>query len=426
MRIGKYLYIAAVLLIFFSHPVLAAEDTIENIHVHLSAGDTKVLPANAQKRMTKSISTIGEQLLLGRRTTEVAANHAAYEKLIQEVFDRVLVGYSIQAVQLLPSNQTAEIRLMLTPWGETVHQAVLEVDYGGAAPEIVQLMRQDMGNLQKTIDEALIGLPVDSIDWAGSVAKSVVREELESRLPEFRSSLDIIPGERTVVKLTLSPTSPIVQNVHVALRSHTIPNLLLEQIRPGLETVANNLSGIPVAFIDRHREYFTRRMSEITQNHTLAKRYGLTFTPGINAAPEAEITLKAETNLYNVTLEGYLDMGRYEDNTSFKLHVGKNFDKKTELFIETIFIPGNVTWRFMPGILYHHDDTSVGTKYDISSERFILLFNQYLGHRWSVRFERTPAERRNEIGLRYKLHEFISAEYVFNSSEKWLRIVGHL
>ncbi|MCE5286577.1 MAG: hypothetical protein LLG02_12120 [Pelosinus sp.] len=426
MRIVKYIFLLSAVLMVFSCPVFAAEDTIQAVSVHLMTDDKQALPAYAVKRMSRSVAAIGEQLLLGRKAAEIATNSGQYEKLIREVFDRVLVGYSIQSVEILPASQTADISLKLVPWGETVREVRLEVDYGGAAPEIVELIRKDLGNIQGTIDEVLLGLPVESVEWAGSVSKNVVREKIEARLPEFRSSIDIVPGESTLVKLTLSPTSPIVQNVHVALRSHSFPNILLEQVRPDVEAATNVLTGIPAAFIDRHRAFFTCRLSELTAQHALTKRYGLTFTPNINAAEETEVTLKAETSLYNVTLEGYLDMGRHDNDTSFKLHVGKNFGKKAEVFVENVFIPGSITWNVMPGMLYHHDYTAAGFKYDVSNSDFVLLLNQYLGNHWSVRFERTPISGRNEFGIRYKMHEFVSAEYVFTNTDKWLRLIGHL
>lgn len=405
---------------------LAAEEPIGAVSVHLTTDGAQIVPPNTAKRMNKSVSAIGEQLLIGHKAAEVAANHEAYEKLIKEVFDRVLLGYSVEAVQVAPNGQIADIWLKLALWGDTVHEAALEVDYGGASAEVAQLIKQDMGNVQESIDEALVGLPVDAVEWAGSAAKSVIREQLEARLPEFRYSIDIVPGIRTVVKLTLSPTSPVVQNVHVALRSHTIPNLLLEQIRPELEAAVTGFTGLPAQFIDRHRAYFTNRLTELTARHTLAKRYGIVFTPSINAAAETEVAFKADTSLYNLTLDGYLDVGRRTDNNSLKLHMGKNFSNKTEAFLETTFLPGSVTWKFMPGMVYRYDYTAAGFKYDITNEHYILLFNQYLGNHWSARFERTPADGSYEFGLRYKLHEFVSLEYIFTNNDHWLRLIGNL
>ena len=31
----------------------------------------------------------------------------------------------------------------------------------------------------------------------------------------------------------------------------------------------------------------------------------------------------------------------------------------------------------------------------------------------------------NEVALRYKLHEFVSLEYVKNNEDNWLRLVGN-
>jgi hypothetical protein len=217
-----------------------------------------------------------------------------------------------------------------------------------------------------------------------------------------------------------------VQHVQLVLRSRSIPNILLEQIRPDLDSAVNELSGVPASFIDRHRGYFTNRLSEITAHNSMAKRYGIVFTPTINAAAETEVALQAETGMYNLALDGYLDVGHHEDNTSFKLHIGKNFSSKMEGFFESTFIPGSVTWKFMPGIVYRYDNTAAGFKYNINDDRCTFLVNQYIGNNWVARFERTPSDGSYEFGLRYKLHEFISAEYVFTNTDRWLRLIGHL
>ncbi len=58
----------------------------------------------------------------------------------------------------------------------------------------------------------------------------------------------------------------------------------------------------------------------------------------------------------------------------------------------------------------------------LGDKRDILWLYQNLGKRWMLRLERTPGTGYNELGIRYKLHDFLSAEYVISNKEHWLRL----
>ena len=417
--------VLTVLLVFPG--IAAAGNTVDSITVQVIPSDAVLTPpARIAKRMSASVSTIGESVLLGHQVTEVADKKSSYEKLVREVFDRILVGYSVKDVTISPGI-VANIRVEVIPWGEVVNDVLLEVDYGTLSPELIKLIKQDMGNIEEQINDVLIGLPIDAVEWAGSVSKSVIREHLSSQLPEFRSNLEVIPGAQTIVKLSLIPQGSTIQDVKVSLRSQTIPNILLLQARPKVTAVANSLTGLPSAFVDRHRDYFSSQLKATVSEQAIAKRYGLRVIPMIDAGSSTEVTMDVETNQYNIALEGYLDFGREHDSTSAKLHLGKYTSQKDEAFLEMEFIPGSVSWRFMPG--WGHQiskTTSAGFKYEISDKQEILWLKQSLGSNWQLRLERTPDENLNELGVRYKIHEFLSAEYVFAEKEKWLRLVGNL
>jgi len=402
----------------------ASAEMVEKVTVTISA-DQKP-PARIIKRMIASVGTVGEQMLVGREHSEIVKNKASYEKLIQEIFDRVLVGYSVQAVKLVPGVNTM-IQVELTPWGGVVQEAAVEIDFGNMSPEIKELVKKDIGNIEEQVNEILVGLPVDAVDWAGGVAKIAIREVLTAQLPEFQVNFDIVSGARTVVKLSFSPLGATVQEVRVSLRSHTIPNLLLMTVRPAVEQTGKNLVGLPIRFVERHQGYFTEKLGMVAGQHPMAKGYGLTFTPIIHAGTDTEIDLDVETDQYKVAVEGYLEMGRRQDNTSFQLHAGKFISKKDEIFTEVNFIPNSVTWKFMAG--WGHSvlqGTTLGVKYDISNQQEVLWMNQTLNRSLSLRLERAPASGENEFAIRYKMHDFLSMEYIMTQDDRWLRLISNL
>lgn len=425
-HIGKFMVMLISFFIIASSVSAATPaDTIETISASITSPQA-LPPARVAKRMENSVKTIGEQVLVGRNIVDVTNTRESYEKLVKEVFDRVLVGYTVSKVEIVPGS-SAQINIQIVPWGDVIREVSLDIDFGGVSPEFRQMIARDIGNMEDKINGVLIGLPIDAVDWAGGISKSLIRELLAVQLPEFRATFDVSAGPKTIVKLSLLPIGPIVENTRVSLHSNTIPNVLLLEARPAVEEAVKPLRGLPVAFVERNRQYIMDKVVNVTAQHPVAKRYGLTVNPIIAPGVETQITVETETDKYKIWLEGYLDMGKAEESTSAKLHIGQNLSKTDELFLETLFIPSSVTWRFSPG--WGHkmgSSTEAGLKYDTTQKQGAIWLRQNIASKWNLRLERVPGVNYNELGIRYKIHEFISAEYVFTNDEKWLRLIGNL
>ena len=65
---------------------------IEQVEVQVRA--EKNLPEPVRQRMEKSVAAIAGQLLEGRKTAEVSQAREDYAGIIQQVFDKVLVGWT--------------------------------------------------------------------------------------------------------------------------------------------------------------------------------------------------------------------------------------------------------------------------------------------------------------------------------------------
>lgn len=376
--------------------------------------------------MSESVKTIGEHLLLGRSTIEVAERREYYANLVREVFDRVLVGYTVEKVELDPGTRT-RIRIYLSPWGETVRSVAVKVDYSGIAPEALGLVKADMGKMETEIQAALVGLPLDAVDWASGVTRELIRELLYRQLPEFHFSLDVETGRDTTVRLSLFPTGQLVREVKVSLRSTTIPNLLLVHARPAVEVQAQSMRGLPVAYVERRLSYFTERVRLATQNDPLIHQFGLKTMPLVRPGVDTEVAVSVEAEKYRITAEVLLDVGRDKENISGKAHIGRRWGAREEIFLEIKIMPGSMTWQTMPGWGHQFGaDTRAGVRYRTNDREWVAWLEQGMGGRWSLRAERWPNLDRNEVGIRYKLHDFLSAELVLTNDANWLRLVGHL
>lgn len=404
----------------------ASGNSVDSIGVDVKFTDGQPSP-RVIKRMEASIDTVGQHILLGKSLSEIEIYRQSYEKLIQEVFDRVLVGYTVDKVNIIPGEKTM-ITVSLTPWGEVVRHVALDIKCSGISTEAAGYVKRELGDIEEQVDEVLLGLPVDTVDWAGTVTKGIIREMIADRLPEFQASFDIVPGSETIVRLTLIPIGPTIQNVDVSLRSGTIPNILLLEAKPKILEKARILQGLPVAFVERHKAVLLEKTEQLAAEQKVAQTYGLSIEAQLKTGVNSLVIVDAETKKYKVNLEGYLDMGRKnsDQDTSAKLHAGKYIGKNDEVFMEVNFTPSNVKWEFIPGISHQLSETTfAGYKHNTSGGADILFLNHNITKDWSLRIERDLNDE-HEIGLRYKLHEFLSAEYIYTPNESYIRMVGSL
>jgi len=412
------------LLLLASHAVVFAA-SVEKVDVTI-VSSTYAPPPHIVTRMTASVGVVGERILLGKNVDDITTGQVAYETLIKEVFDRVLIGYSVQSVSLMPGSNTT-IRVEVVPWGDVVQDVTVEVDGSNLSPEIIALIKKDIGNLEEDVNDLLIGLPVDAIDWAGGVSKKLIRDMLASELPEFTVHFEMTPGVHTVVTLSLVPAGDTVRDVYTSLRSQTLPNLLLQGPSDRIRQAGKNLRGLPVAFVQRHRAYFAEQLTHVADQDPIVKHYGVTVTPVLHPSVNTEIAIDADNDQYRVTIEGYMDMGRDTNNTMLHGHVGKFVNSRNEAFVEVDLFPNTMVWKWMPGWGYSlQPGTSVGIKDNLSDNQENLWFHQDINRNLSVELAHNLHSSQNELAIRYKLHAFLSAEYRVVNQDKWLRLVGSL
>ena len=84
-------FILVVLCLCWQCESAMAAPRIESVTTEIRSGAE--IPAAVRERMAHSVDTIGEQLLAGKSLQEAEANRDSYGKLIQQIFDKVLVGY---------------------------------------------------------------------------------------------------------------------------------------------------------------------------------------------------------------------------------------------------------------------------------------------------------------------------------------------
>lgn len=427
-KFGKVctLFLMGVLLLF-SRPVFAQSFTVETVQAEISAA--AVPPELVKARMEKTVSVIGEQLLAGKTISDIQAGKAGYEKIIREVFDKVLVGYSVQNVDILPGEKT-EVKVVLLPWAQVINSVDVEVNVEGMPPEVETLIRRDLVGIEQVFLHGLGGLPIAATDWTNGVLKRSLNEFMEQHLPEFRADFDIDPDTKTMVKIIVYPRLPVIRTIDLSMRSDTIPNFTLLNERALMEDRIHILIGVPVNFVARHETFFSQLFAESLDSTDTFKSLGIKTVVTLHTAEKMQIMSRSDAKRFKIRLQGWADIGRRKMDTDrklmFRLHAGYNFSDEDEIFTWVDLYPQDVHYEWAIG--YRRQllpETDAHLRYDLRNKRLAAGIRQKLAPKWFLRYEYRWADQRGEAGLLYQMHDFLGMELVRDTKDNWLRVIGN-
>lgn len=411
----------------------AAAASIHDVDVHLTSSGAPVPPL-AAKRISASIETVGRRVLLDRDDGEVGRNADTYNRMMNDIMDRVLIGYTVENMTLRPGERT-EVDVVVRPWGNTIETVSLNLDFGALSPLAENMAKEDVQGAQNLVENVLVGLPEDALDWAGGAVKDVLESELERQIPEFYPHVIITPGKTAKVDVYFLPKLPVVRNVNVKVETENIPRVVFYDTRKHMETRYAGLQGLPVAFIRRHEKDIQEDVSRTVSDQWVVEKYKLRVEPQLTVGENLDIRLKSLTDFYDIQASAYIDMrrngdkrrGKKNEDTVAKVHIGRKFGSGHELFGEVEFKPSTLKWNLIPGYFYRFSDkTSLGYQFETEDKSHHLWLKQKLAGRWSLRFDWDISNHDEELGINYRLHDYVGLEYIVSEHDQWLRVIGYL
>jgi len=374
------------------------------------------------------MTVVAQQLFEGRDAEKVEAESADYSRLLAEIADRVLTGYQTEAV-LLYTGSLTKIEFVISPWAEVITDAEVDFQFSGLSEQTAARLSDEMLGLKRELKQTLLGASLDAADWAGGVLRKQVLSRVEETLPEFKAAVDLTTeNHRAHLQVVIYPVGEVVRDIDYAMRSETIPNLLLIDLKYKYRDRLNRLRGLPVAYVARHREAITRDLEKELAAETNVKQFDM--TPRVTIVPSADLQadLRLETQQYKIWLEGYGDIGRDDHNLSGKAHFGWFMNPRHELVEEIDLDLKDVEWNFDTGYAYHFGK-STWTYLRRSPEHENDYRMEYdFDRHWRMRLEHYSGSDTTEYAVRYRIHEFLSGELVYSTEEDkaYFRIVGNL
>ncbi|MDD4321570.1 MAG: hypothetical protein PHH31_08545 [Acidaminococcaceae bacterium] len=406
-------------------PTVALAAPIEHVQVNIqdSAHCAGKILLN---RMTSSIQVVAEQLLLEREIKQISASQADYADLLQEVADRVLTGYQVEKVDLI-IGPTTKVSILLSPWGKVIENVQVDIRFSDVDDHMAAELLKKMPQLQTKIKGAVLGASVDATDWAGGILRQMIRAEVVEALPNFKAAVDLIrQGDNAVVQVVVYPVGKLVQNVHWEIMSDNMPNILFLETNKVFTQEVNNLRGLPVQYISDNIADVQRRLLDVLKEQKAIRLYGIDPTLTIIPGTDTLVKARLDSPRYKVWFEGYSDIGRDGQNISGVAHIGKYMSGVDEIFAEASVTFNPMEWEVAPGYMRKIGHLSLGYARRISDEENNYRLEYKFSSRWKIRAEHFSGSANNEFGLRYRIHEFLSAEYVYAKDKAYLRLVGNL
>ncbi len=400
---------------------------VETVSVSVtSVGDP--IPASVAKRISAGVEAIGGRVLIGKEESIFKLRQAAYDKVLSDIVNRVVVGYVVSDLAVRYGKET-QIDVALTPVGRMVQSTETIVDYGNLSPLARQLVEKDVAGLSEKMAALLVGLPVDSVGWAESVSQSAGRDVVAANLPEFEATFDVKSAEHTIVRVSLVPQGEIVRTARLTFRETTVPRVLLLRAVNGTEKRLRELEGLPVAFLRRHKKDIEDEMRQSLQSDSFIQRYGIEVRTELACGRETELKTDALTDRWLIRTEGWFDVGRDGNrNTMVDGILGHFLWPHDLLFGEARFYPGPVEWEIYGGYAHRFGKSYLfGYKYDFTNQAGHVFGSKKFGDRWELRFDRDLRKKVNEYGVSYRLHNYLALEYVYHTQDgKWLRLIANL
>lgn len=422
MKLNKFLIFAAMTCLPLQQAFSAQIENVSVQVVDVNGGTSRIL----LDKMSGSMQVVADQLFLDKDADKVAAAGEDYKRLLTEIGDRVFTGYELSDVYLQPGVHT-DIVLYARPWNRIISQPTVDLQFSGLEPQTAELLQQRIPSLKRELEQAISGASEDAGDWAGGVLRKMARQQVEEQLPEFKAAVDVVQDKQgTVVQVVVYPVGQLVSNIKYELRSEAIPNILLMELKYKYLAECDKLRGLPVAYVQAHKA----ELEQLLMDKLLAEQAVRNFRlqPSVRLTPGANLGVNIMINSddYKLWFEGYGDVGRDNDNLSGKAHIGKFISPRDEAFGEAEVILDDVEWRFGAGYARYWGKSvwSYMRRMPIGDNDYRLEYN--LSPKWRLRAEHFSGDDRNEFGVRYRIHEFLSAEYVYGGDEFYLRIIGNL
>ena len=306
---------------------------VESVEIQLNmAGE---IYEGLQERIEYSIGRVGEKILLTQPLSLLMANQEAVKTAIFNVFSKVLIGFTIEKVELALGSHTKVLIYLKTapPFIERVN---INLAIDGMTPELDMFREEIATKIETELNHIFTGLPVESISWAEGIFNLAAKYLLERELPGYNSQFSLKPGPITVFDIRLVPREPVVTEVKTDIRAVNIPVFFVKFKTNGYRDQFNGLKGLPVEFLSHYRLRIQEYLTQNAQDFSQIKQSGMQVKLDINPGVKTRVVLTVDSTTVLTNFDAGYWVGQNESSVNLQTYFGYRTDSY-ELFTRGYF-----------------------------------------------------------------------------------------
>lgn len=276
------------------------------------------------------------------------------EELLRVVGEKLFIGYRVGRVAF--DGGEARVRLErsapLLPWSVEALPPKLTVP-------AEQWFFKDAQGMEERVAALLDGVPLEAFVWCDAELKSAVERIYEEKLPGWRPSLVVrmLEGAPSL-QISFSPEQPLTLAIDPRVRSSSMPSMLYSGIREDLLRDYAPIIGLPVVWVERHREDLAEWSHAALSKHNIVRQARIDPKIEIKTAPLSLVDVDLQSRRFTV----WFWLAAYIGNSERYPEAGLHFGRRAQLF------PGGIDTELYGELVTAVNDWNLETR---------------LGGRWS-------------------------------------------
>jgi hypothetical protein len=343
----------------------------------------------------------------------------AKRQLVTVVTNRLLTGYTVEGV-VFETNGDVSVSLKTSTGRPDWDVAIARPNL---SPPVDAWFDSDTDGIASKLRPLMAGIPIEALSWGDADLKRTVEGLCADRLPGWRVSLmvrDMPAG--ALLEISFVPEQPLTLAVTSAISSTSIPAMLHSSLRDGLLAGFAPAIGIPVEWLELHREDFEEMGRAILDEEPLVQQAKASAEMTVKTGPVTDIQIDLESRRY----AAWVWMAVYAGADGKYPEVGLHFGRRAQL---------SPRWdmELYAELITPLDDFSLETRLGM---RWSPWRNIWLGGEWSdtgdtlwVRAsfdsrQRSPygwvrysGDGDANAAVGYRINDFISVELHYDSRD---------
>lgn len=330
-------------------------------------------------------------------------------------------GYRIVEFELEPE-VTTKITIVLEQFSQVIKQFDVELVVERQAPALAESRLQDTLALQQQLKDNLNNVPYTDVNFARQAIENYLKSHWLNVSPWnlFEAKLEILPAEKTVVRIKLS-TLPHVRQVNYSfakIRSTSLVNITLLPLRSKFSAMISDLDGLPLAYLQPRLHFVGKAIMKLVETDKICRKlkvYGdIDF---YNVEDRFYAVLRLESKSYFLAADATINFNVNEKEAELNGMIGL---KTTPLTFYTGWklLPGLMDFYNEAGIAYNTYGTFVGAGWDFQKDSIKTRLKQQLFNDFEIDIEAFLEDKhrdKNNYSLRYRFGDNYSFGVAINN-----------